>query len=407
MNKEIKNYGLKLEPIASDNYIFGASPLSGMPDVLPSGDWRPYSVKYEPQTLPSGEETSGCTVWGGQTQSEILLKYLTGIEHNFDEQFNYNTCEIEYPGADPQLYYESQRKQFLTEGKFPPANTLAEFKKPRPMTDEYLNEARKFGYIIGHEWLWTNNPTKEARLNLLRTGLKKSPVAISVSAWASDANNLYINNGIPNNHWCVCLFIDGDVPVVFDTYDKSIKRLHPDHQIQVAKVIYVKKKEEITEEQRTGFLALLRMAAEWLGLIQKQLDAKTVDKPISLNPNEVYNEVKETMKPSLLENFCLAIRDFEGKPGDLNYRNNNPGNIKALDGKFLKFPTMADGMKALKDYVVRAATGKHKAYKPDYTILQFFHIYAPSSDNNFPAVYADFVAKRIGKDRFFKIKDLL
>src|SRR5437762_82612 len=108
----MRNYGLKLEPVSTDHYIFGSSPLL-MPDILDSGDWRPYLPKYEPQTLPSGEEDYGCTVWGGTNQTEIVLKFLTGVEHNFDEQFNYNICQIEPPGADPQLFYESQRKQFL------------------------------------------------------------------------------------------------------------------------------------------------------------------------------------------------------------------------------------------------------------------------------------------------------
>lgn len=291
----MKNYGLKLSPVTQDQYIFGASPLSGMSDVLQSGDWRPYLPKFEPQVLPSGEEDYGCTVFGGTNQTEILLKLLTGIEHNFDEQFNYNIVEVEPPGADPQLFYESQRKQFLTEGILNKAQTLAEFKKPRPMTEEYLNEARKFGYIIGHEWLFTNNPTKEVRLNLLRTGLKKSPVAVSVSAWASDENSLYYNNGMANNHWCVGVAMEGDSLVVFDSYDQSIKKLHPDHRIQVAKIIYATKKSEVEEVKIGKMKQLINYLLQLVGLYEKQIEALPKPEPVNH-----YEEVKEAVKPKYL-----------------------------------------------------------------------------------------------------------
>jgi hypothetical protein len=399
----MKNYGLKLEPIVSDNYIFGSSPLS-IPDINESMDWRKYLPKYEPQTLPSGEEDYGCTIWGGQNQLEITLKFITQIEHNFDEQFNYNIVAVEPPGADPQLYYESQRKQGLTEGIFPALTNLTDFKKPRPMTEEYLAEGRKFPYLVNHEWLFTNNPGKELRLSLLKTGLKKSPVAVSVSAWASDANNLYIQN-FPNNHWCVCVAIEDECPIVFDSYDQSIKKLHPDHMIQVAKIIQVKKKDELTPEQVTGFKAILKAIAEWLGLIQKQIDAlpKNVDKPISPEPQQVYNEVKEAIKPTMIEKWAKAIARMEGDISGVN-----PGNLKfsplieKLGGKkgrkgsdggyFALFESYDAGFKALCDFLTLACKDQLKSYHTARTFQKFTKIYA----GNPPQNYINQIAKEIG-----------
>lgn len=123
-------------------------------------------------------------------------------------------------------------------------------------------------------------------------------------------------------------------------------------------------------------------------------------------PQEVYNEVKESMK-SKLNDFCLAIRDYEGKPGDLNYRNNNPGNIRGRDGKFLKFKTMEEGFEYLKAYVKRASVGEHRAYKKGCTIAEFFKVYAPSSDNNNPDAYAKWVAKRINETVNTRVVDIL
>lgn len=116
---------------------------------------------------------------------------------------------------------------------------------------------------------------------------------------------------------------------------------------------------------------------------------------------------KPPVVESKLEALCLAIRDYEGKPGDLNYRNNNPGNIRGVDGKFLKFKTMEEGFDYLKKYVKRAATGEHKAYKKGCTIEEFFKVYAPTGDNNNPDAYAKWVAKRIGETVDKRVVDII
>lgn len=112
--------------------------------------------------------------------------------------------------------------------------------------------------------------------------------------------------------------------------------------------------------------------------------------------NEVIVPEQPVQNTSTLINFCLAIRDFEGKPGDLNYKNNNPGNLRSNSGPFMKFTTYEEGFRALMDYVIRVRDGNHKAYPKNPTIRRFFSIYAPSADNNNPLLYAQTVAKKVG-----------
>lgn len=125
------------------------------------------------------------------------------------------------------------------------------------------------------------------------------------------------------------------------------------------------------------------------------------------------NEVKP-MEPvkeehiSKIPTWAKAIEQFEtgGDPNSVGLRNNNPGNIKGLDGKFMKFKTYDEGFAYLCDYLTRACTGKHKAYRPDMTLRDFFSVYAPDGDkiiNN----YSSFVANRLGVFPSVKIKDLL
>lgn len=129
--------------------------------------------------------------------------------------------------------------------------------------------------------------------------------------------------------------------------------------------------------------------------------------PVPVPQPVVPEVVTPAPKKDLINDFCLAIRDYEGKPGDLNYINNNPGNIRDKKGKFLKFTTYDAGFAYLTDYVRRACTGKHDAYKPNYTFYQFFATYAPTGDNNNPKIYAEAVCKKIGLLPSQKISELI
>lgn len=106
---------------------------------------------------------------------------------------------------------------------------------------------------------------------------------------------------------------------------------------------------------------------------------------------------------SMLEHFCVALRDYEGKPGDLNYRNNNPGNcrcssvgylkkygdVKCVNG-FAKFPTYELGW----EYLLALIKSKIKQH-PTWTIRDLMRHYAPVEDNNDPDRYAAYLASRL------------
>ena len=126
---------------------------------------------------------------------------------------------------------------------------------------------------------------------------------------------------------------------------------------------------------------------------------------------------------SLLKPFCQAIAIYEGADvvGARPYRNGNPGDLRwpygapypwgatGVDGgEFLIFPDCATGFAALEAMVTRAAKGQSRVYKPSMTLVEFFDVYAPSSDSNNPNAYASWVAERIGVDAAtFTINKLL
>lgn len=121
-------------------------------------------------------------------------------------------------------------------------------------------------------------------------------------------------------------------------------------------------------------------------------------------------------RPKLLDIFCGAIRDYEGSPGDLNYRNNNPGNCryssKGYDPKYGLVKKDKNNFAIFKDYqtgwlyltnLVRSKINEH----PQRTIREFFYEYAPISDGNSPELYAIYVAKRLGVGVDFTINKLI
>lgn len=116
-----------------------------------------------------------------------------------------------------------------------------------------------------------------------------------------------------------------------------------------------------------------------------------------------------------LDTFCTCIRDYEGKPGDRNYRNNNPGNCRYSAVGYLKIyqPVLRDkdNFAVFRDY----ATGwlylenlvKYKIHQnPNQSVLDFFKGYSPKDDGNDPVLYSKYVAAHMGVDNTYRLGDL-
>jgi hypothetical protein len=122
------------------------------------------------------------------------------------------------------------------------------------------------------------------------------------------------------------------------------------------------------------------------------------------------------MPPKILK-LAEIIRDYEGKPGDRNYRNNNPGNCRYNFGGYLSkygkvrrdkdgfaiFPTYEQGWMYLCNML------KHWAQntRAEWTILALMESYAPAADNNDPKRYAEYISQHLGVPASTKLRDLL
>jgi len=233
----IKNYGFDESKVVieEEDYFLGAL---GQEVMNEKADWQNWLPKYEPQA--SKYETFGCTSWGTLNQVETYMKKVFGGDYNYSDRFIYILANISPPGAPPSRAYEAIRKKgVIDDALLPYADTYEEFLQPNPMMTEFLKRGEDFlsKYKFNHEWIANPTPDK------IQEALKYSPVALSVTAWQQE-NGLYVDKGQRNTHWCECFKVDGSKPIIFDSYDTSIKVLHPDHHTKFAKRIRIVKRDK-------------------------------------------------------------------------------------------------------------------------------------------------------------------
>lgn len=126
--------------------------------------------------------------------------------------------------------------------------------------------------------------------------------------------------------------------------------------------------------------------------------------------SEIVNNQDFGNTGSRLDALALAIQNYEGKVGDRNMNNNNPGNLEygdfakkhgatGTDGRFAIFPTYEIGFDATKA-LIRDVYGS-------YTLAGMMNKWAPSSDNNDTKAYIKTLASKLGVKPTDYIKDII
>lgn len=240
------NYGLIEDLIEDGAYVFG-NPRIPRIHYRPKGTWRRDLPQYEPQA--ENYETSGCTVWGAQNIIETFIKGVYGYEPNYSENFTYLMAGIDpTKGTTPQNTFDTIRRCGLVDNALMPVpDTLEEFLDKERLTYYLIQKGQEWlkRYELRYAEMWNKRP--DNYMDILREGLKSSPLGVSVTAWRmqeDDRGNLvYVSDKGGSNHFCVLFEIDEDgYPWIFDSYDHSIKRLSRDHNIRRAYMVWVNEK---------------------------------------------------------------------------------------------------------------------------------------------------------------------
>lgn len=413
-----------VEPVIKDeDYIFGSSPI---PDEImrADGQWEPFLPSEEVQAKEF--ETDGCTVFGATNQIETYEQEKFGGNPNYSDRAGYIMANIKPPGADPQVIYEVVRKQgLLNESDLPwsqDIKTLEQYASPKPLPQRLLDMAFEWlqKRIFKHEWL-PRGADGYVPDEVIKEALKRSPIAVSVYAWAFDGQK-YLRLG-SDTHWTnlTGTYENGDWKC-FDSYPPYQKRLDKNFGFRYAKRIWIG--EGLAPEQRVSIIQRLIE-------LYKQLLTFVNPEPFPF-PNEVSPVPTPEPTPthvSKIKDFALAVQGKEGffAPGqNPNYpngtrawKNNSPGNfrfnsfvrdfLKAIgqdkDG-YAKWGSYQDGFDALCLFLTMCCKNQVRGYH-DVTLLGFCEVYAPKSDNNSPAAYADYLATRLKVATNTPIKELL
>lgn len=410
---DIKNYGFKPpEPDSRDYRFGGATKLRGAP--LSDGHWSKYAPTAEYQS-ERNFDTFGCTLYGTQNCLKFLFKFLFNENRDWSERYLAVLADSKPDGNDPKKIIETARTKGLIPDGFLPfnddINSFVAWASPKPMTEPYLTEGRKFLdlFKLGYEWV---NPKD------MKEALKYSPLGVSVAAWYERDEKFYFPQGVPHNHWtCLFDYVENAYWLVFDSYDQTVKKIEWN-----ASFIYVMRYSVVENNDLSILQQIINFLKKIVGiqteLVKRKLNepkkAETVI-PIDL---ELPPPAKESLKDLVIE-MAEAIRGYEGwYPGSRSYRNFNPGNLKntsytrelgatGSDEKgFCIFPSYETGFNALCQFIRDAGRNKLKAYH-DCSLYSFFQSYAPGRDGNIPSDYAEYVAKKINVSPTQKVASLL
>jgi len=401
----MKQYGFIEPEIKDEDYVLGAYTKLGAEVLQPDGQWGAYLPIFEAQAKNS-IETYNCTAFATLNVIEALFRRKSE-DKNFSDRYTGIMAGTYPPGNDPHKVIESIRKDagLIDELLLPfsaELKTVDDYYSPKPMTKNLINRGHEFlqKWKIRHEWVTGKNQA-------IMEALKYSPLGVAVSAWSQDGK-FYKRFG-SDNHWSVIFgYKKDEYWLCFDSYDGGMKILDWDFGFK-----YVKRYSIEPNLDLSLYEQIIKLYTELVRLITIQISqlpkTEVTDEPAL--PNEP--------KTSLVKEFAEAIKIFEGwAPGTRSYRNSNPGNIKYTsytkdlgatgrdDRNFCKFPSYEAGFKALCQFISDAANEKLRYYH-NKDIYGFFSSYAPSSDNNHPRKYAEFVAKRIGVSPNTLLKEIV
>ena len=359
-------------------------------------------------------ETYNCTAFATNNAIEILAKRKYGNEPNYSDRCLGILAGTYPPGNDPHIVCEALRKNgvcFESELPFDEfIPTVDQYYSPSPLTKDLVKKAEKFlfDYDFKHEWVYRDKglPLEEKQARLMEA-LMYSPLNVSVMAWREKKGLYTKKKGEADTHWTTLFgYEKGKHWLVFDSYKPYVKKLAWDYDFGYAKRLYIGESTHQRKQLQIGVIIKLFL----LGHIAEAWKVIKAMVGLAEEVTVVENTTKDEPKKDYIDLMAQAIQEFEGwYEGSKSWRNKNPGNIKKGDGSFMKFRTHEEGFNYLKDYLHRACTGKHKSYKPEFSLFKFVATYAPPSENSSASIlnYATHIAKALDLPAETQLKELV
>ena len=187
-------------------------------------------------------DTFGCTIFNTENPIQIMMINVYGIIKEFTERYNGVLANIKIGfGGSPHTAGETVRKYGLLDYNLLPFDdsitTPQQYYSPKPMTQELINEGKKWLNVwkFGHDWIWDFS-----RENIMKM-LTYSPLGIGVYAGGNWSSGGIITkpNWATDNHWTTLIgYKKGEYWIVYDSYEVGgsfIKHLDWNYDFKFAK----------------------------------------------------------------------------------------------------------------------------------------------------------------------------
>ncbi len=270
MKHQLRNYGFdpKTIIIEDEHFVLGGAVSLPQEILQPDRQWDAFLPVFEPQSQPTWD-TDGCTIFGTLNAKDVLHKRKFGTESNDSDRFVYNGTETVPPGNDPHKVADwIHNNGLIPEADLPMTETYEEFITPRPLSLNLINEGKNWlkHYDFGHEWVFKSDVSHDDKITKMMEALQYSPLGVSVTAWIEGPDGIFIDEGNPNTHWCVCFGFTDKGWKIFDTYDQSVKIYSFDSNISFCKRYSLNEITQVYEEANASQCSLYEL---WKKLISR------------------------------------------------------------------------------------------------------------------------------------------
>jgi len=255
----MNQYGLILDPIQNEDFIFGDGKLGAESVRVPEANWSGWLPDIEVQNL-NGIEPYACVSFTVLNCVEILERQEFGISGNWSDRFLAAISGTEgKQGNSPQKVSETLKAKGCVEERYWPfdsqINSYEKFYADIPKNLETLALAFQAQYDFGHSYVPSNYDS-------LMEALKYSPVAFSVYAWVQDSDGLYYRPaGFDDNHLTTCYgYVRNNYWLIFDSYalgDSVLKKVKWDSLPMQAKR-FTLHRQIVREDMWSKFIQLLK-----------------------------------------------------------------------------------------------------------------------------------------------------
>lgn len=231
--EELKNSGFIHEEPTPESYHAGGpdiplgavlSPLDPPPIIFPDGiGWKQVMLDYGIPEIQFNRnfDTFSCTCYATAKALCLYLFKVYNIKVTMSEMFNaFFAGVVPGRGTSAERAFESFRKNGWVEDKdypFTESTTQIEFSS-RPPQSIILKAANNLT-----EWDIHYEHLTPATDKVIFEAHKRTPVIVSVFAWARKANGIYTDATKAANHLTLSLERSGNNSIICDSYPKDFK----------------------------------------------------------------------------------------------------------------------------------------------------------------------------------------